>query len=344
MDYKKIEKAFNKVTKSNQIHEATLLVENSNGDFSYSTGYGNRNIDSLLVMASITKLFTTTCILILQEKGCLSFNDKLSKFFNKSELEGLIVIGDNDYSFDLTISDLLFQVSGLPDSFEEGGKMVEALISQNDSYVTFQETLKATKALKPQFIPRTGSKAYYSNINFELLGEIIEKITQTPLNQIYKQFIFDPLALSKTYLPLDNTDIIPEIYYKRERLHRPLLIMSSRASGGCISTTKELMVFLKAFWNGTLFNKSVFKELAIYRKVQSSKGPINYGGGYMQIPLNGAITFFMGKGELLGHSGSTGSFAFYYPQKDLFFVGDVNQMANPAIPIRLSIQLAMLAK
>jgi hypothetical protein len=44
---------------------------------------------------------------------------------------------------------------------------------------------------------------------------------------------------------------------------------------------------------------------------------------------------------LIGHSGSTGSFAFYYPYKDLFFVGDVNQMSNPALPIRLVIKLAM---
>ncbi len=52
----------------------------------------------------------------------------------------------------------------------------------------------------------------------------------------------------------------------------------------------------------------------------------------------------MGKGELIGHSGSTGSFAFYYPIKDLYIVGDLNQMANAALPIRLSIQTALAAK
>lgn len=61
----------------------------------------------------------------------------------------------------------------------------------------------------------------------------------------------------------------------------------------------------------------------------------------MQIPLDGITTLFMGKGELLGHSGSTGSFAFYYPDKDLFIVGDLNQMDNPALQIRLAMQLAM---
>lgn len=73
-------------------------------------------------------------------------------------------------------------------------------------------------------------------------------------------------------------------------------------------------------------------------------GPICYGGGYMQLPLDGIINLFLGKGELIGHTGSTGSFAFYYPVKDLFFVGNINQMSNPAIPFRLSMQLAMASK
>jgi len=49
----------------------------------------------------------------------------------------------------------------------------------------------------------------------------------------------------------------------------------------------------------------------------------------------------MGKGELLGHSGSSGSFAFYYPEKNLYIVGDLNQLDNPALPIRLVMRLAM---
>ena len=52
----------------------------------------------------------------------------------------------------------------------------------------------------------------------------------------------------------------------------------------------------------------------------------------------------MGKGELIGHSGHSGSFAFYYPHKDLFFVGDVNQLANPGLPIQLVMKLAMTIK
>ena len=64
----------------------------------------------------------------------------------------------------------------------------------------------------------------------------------------------------------------------------------------------------------------------------------------MQIPLEGIVSLFMGEGELIGHTGSTGSFAFYYPIKDLFFVGDINQIAYAALPTRLSMKLAMATK
>ncbi len=165
-----------------------------------------------------------------------------------------------------------------------------------------------------------------------------------PLNEIYKQFIFEPLGLRNTYLPVSENDSVPNVYYKNTDIHRPKFVMSSRASGGCVSTAHEMMIFIKAFFSGDLFNKSILNKLSSYNKLQASMWPIHYGGGYMQIPLGGLTTLFMGKGELKGHSGSTGSFAFYYRLKDLYIVGDLNQMASAALPIRLSMQIALAAK
>jgi len=66
--------------------------------------------------------------------------------------------------------------------------------------------------------------------------------------------------------------------------------------------------------------------------------------GYMQIPMNSLHTLYMGKGELIGHSGSTACGAFYYKLKNLYIVCDFNQMANPALPIMVTMKLAMAAK
>jgi len=227
---------------------------------------------------------------------------------------------------------------------EEGSSESKKRAVYNDVLIDINEAIIKTKDIKPRFAPGTAKRAHYTNINSELLGKIIESITNSTLEDVYRQFIFDPLKLKNTYLPKDEDDLVPYIYYKDTALHRPKLLKSIRASGGCVSTARELMVFIKAFFKGKLFNPAVFDELKVNNRLQASMLPIHYGAGYMRIPLSGFATLFMGQGELIGHSGSTGSLAFYYPEKDMFFIGDVNQMGNPAMPVRLVMRLAMSMK
>lgn len=337
----RVKKIFEKFTKNKQIHESVLLIENSSEDFSYHLEYGGKKTDTLILTASITKLFTSTCILILKEQGKLSLDDKIAKYFEEDMLSSLHIYKGQEYSMDLTLSHLLFHTSGLPDAIEEGSNKAKKRASHKDRQISIDEIIQKTKQLKPHFGPDTGKRAHYANVNFDLLGKIIEIVTDSTLEDVYKQFIFDPLGLKNTYLPINENDFVPNVYYKDTSFYLPKTIRSIRASGGCISTARELMIFIKAFFGGRLFNKTIFHELDVNNKLQATMSSIHYGAGYMKIPLGGLVTLFMGKGELLGHSGSTGSFAFYYPASDLFFVGDVNQMANPALPVQLVMRLAM---
>ncbi len=336
----KIKKIFYSSIASKQIHEAVLLVENGSGEFSVNFEYGGKTIDTPIQAASVGKLFTTACILILQEQKKLSLDNPVVDYFDKNTFDGLHKYKGVDYSYKLTLSDLLFQTSGLPDYEAEGGVTKRAI--KEDFHISTAELIEITKTLNPRFSPLE-KKAFYSDINFQLLGEIIERVTQTPLEEVFRNYIFEPLGLTSTYVPVKG-DFVPNVFYKNQSLFRPKLIMSLRGGGNTITTSRELMKFLKAFFNGYFFPQTIFEKLSNYRKLQISMGPIYYGGGYMQIPLNSIMTLFMGKGELIGHSGSTGSFAFYYPQKDLFFVGDTNQMAKPGLPIRLIMRLAMSVK
>lgn len=337
----KYDEIFSHVVKSRQIHESVLFIQNGNGDFSYKNEYGGKSIDAPLLMASITKLFTTTCILLLLEQGKLSLDDKVTRFFDYGNLSGLHLYKGQEYTSKLTIAHLLFQTSGLPDVSEEGKNNLRKRVLQEDMNITIDELIALTKKMKPHFAPDTLNKSHYADINFDILGEIIESATNSSLKDVFKEFIFKPLGLEKTYILIDEEDFIPNVYYKNKALSLPEYLKSCPASGGGISTTREMMVFIKAFFGGDLFNKEIFNQLEKYKKLQISYYPIQYGGGYMRIPLGGLSMFFMGKGELIGHSGSTGSFAFYYPEKDLFFVGDVNQASNPATAIRLAMRLAV---
>jgi len=239
---------------------------------------------------------------------------------------------------------LLFQISGLPDVYTEGENRYKSRVMAEDFRYTFDEMVAKTKRAAPHFKPRAKKRAYYADINFDLLGRIMENAMNRPLRELYDLYIFEPLDLKNTYLPAGKLDFVPAVYDKNRAIFRPGFIMSSGASGGCVTTAREMMKFLKAFFNGALFDVSALHDLPSFRKLQASMMPICYGSGYMRIPLNGGATLFAGRGELMGHAGSTGSFAFYYPARELFIAGDLNQMTNPALPVRLSMRIAMAAQ
>jgi CubicO group peptidase (beta-lactamase class C family) len=278
--------------------------------------------------------------LILEAQNKLSLNDTLDKYFDANVLDGLHVYKGTDYSRRLTISNLLFQTSGIPDWFEEGG--AKKLLIENDIFLSFEEKLASIKKIKPYFAP--GARTRYSDTNFVLLVKIVENITKMTMAEVCREWIFKPLNMQKTYLPIGEKDFVTNVFYRNKSMYRPNTLRCASESGDAITTARELMIFLKAFFNGTFFDKNVFTKLSKYGKLQITMGPTYYGGGYMQIPLNSLMTLFMGKGELLDHCGATGSVAFYYPEKDLYFVGDVNQLANPGAPIRLVMRLAMTLK
>jgi len=340
MQIEKLQSIFKRAVSTKNIHEAVLLVENASGSFSYTGEHGGKKKDSPLLLASITKLFTTACILIMQEQGKLSLQDDLLKYFNDDEVKGLHSYKGQDYTSKLKLSSLLFQTSGLPDIFEEGKNPLKKQVIEADMSVHFNEIVALTKTTPAHFVPDSKQQAHYADINFDLLGEIIERVMEMPLHQAYEQLLFLPLGLTNTYLPIADADIVPLIYYKNVAIHRPKYLKCCRASGGAISTAEELMIFIKAFFQGRLFKQEIFKQLEHYKKLQMSMFPLAYGGGYMRITLKSPLTLFMGKGELIGHSGSTGSFAYYYPEKDIFLVGDVNQLTNPSLPVKLMMQIA----
>ncbi|MCL2699114.1 MAG: beta-lactamase family protein, partial [Defluviitaleaceae bacterium] len=251
---------------------------------------------------------------------------------------------DGEHSQEITIKHLLSHTSGLPDYFEAGGAKTNAI--KGDFYMSFEDKLTTTKKIYSNFAPGAVGKAHYSDMNFDLLGEIIEKITETPLEKVYKDFIFEPLGLTKTYLVTDENDFVPNIYYKDKPLHRPKALMSYRASGGTVTTARETMLFLKGFLNGAVFPKSMFDTLAVYNQLSFPMSSMFYGVGYMKLPITPMISFMMGKGfkskgELIGHNGSTSCCAFYYPLKDLYIVCDCNQLANPGLATRVAVRLAL---
>ena len=338
---KSYEDLFDKYIRTKKIFESVVLINNGTGETMFSKAYGEKTIDSPIVAARITKMFTAACIFTLIQQGYnITLNDSLLDFYEPAYLRGLHVYKGKDYSCELKISDLLYQTSGLADIYEEGKDNIKRQAIISDTFITFEKNIALTKEREAHFPPNYKANAHYADINYNILGDIIEKVTKCSLESVFEQYIFSKINMSEIYLPVSEKEYIPMVYYGDKQLYRPQFIMCSKASGGCITTTRDLMIFIQAFFRGELFDKKMLDSKQ-YRKLQLSMCPIYYGSGYMRVKMGGVSTSFLGQGDLIGHSGSTGSFAFYYPNKELFFVGDFNQMKYPTLPIRFVMQLAM---
>jgi CubicO group peptidase (beta-lactamase class C family) len=246
-----------------------------------------------------------------------------------------------DYSNVLTISNLMAHTSGLPDYFEDkspdGRSLMQKLQEGADQSWNFEQTVEMSKKMNPKFAPDTTGKAHYSDTNFQLLGKIIEEIYGKSISQVMQEQIFIPLGLTKTYLYDDSSDKTPAVmYFKNKALDIPKAMTSFAADGGIVSTSAETMVFLKAFFNGTFFPKTYLPELYKWNSVMF---PLEYGAGIMKFQLPAIFTLFRKMPAFIGHSGLSGAFAYYIPEKDVYLTGTVNQIHNPGTSYKMLIRI-----
>jgi uncharacterized protein YbbC (DUF1343 family)/CubicO group peptidase (beta-lactamase class C family) len=149
----------------------------------YEKVYGNRalepavepmTLDTIFDAASITKVAATTpSIWLLIQRGKIAIDDPVQKF-----------IPDFPYA-DVTIRHLLTHTSGLrPD------------LDLKDPWSGYDTAMKLITQEKLTNAP--GYVFRYSDINFELLGEIVARVSGVPLDQFAKKEIFDPLGMTDT--------------------------------------------------------------------------------------------------------------------------------------------------
>lgn len=309
------------VTRKN-IFSAVICVENSEGSISQVGAGGNMEEETPYFIASVTKLFITAIILKLKTENRLQLDDPIANYLSEDIVSGLHILNGVDYSSQITIKHLLSNTSGIPDYFTF--KAFRELLKGQDQSWPLERTLETVKQMKPKFIPGQKGKVHYCDTNFQLLGKIIETITGKPLHNVFKECIFDVLNLNNTYVYIDKEDFRPSpFYYKSKQLHIPQFMSSIQADGGIVSTAREMMLFYKAFWGGKLFPKKEIIEITSDWNLLFMPGLFYYGIGISRQPYS---IFSFNKEGLIGHWGQSGAFAFYHPQKDLFFTGTVNQV------------------
>src|SRR5436190_21990678 len=132
-------------------------------------------------IGSISKQFTAAAILLLQEQGKLSLDDKVSKY-----------VPDLTRANEVTIRQLLSHTPGYQDYCPQDYVMPGMLKPTN------AQQIMDTWAKKPlDFDP--GTKWQYSNTNYVVAGVIVEKIAHMPLLQFLQQKVFAPLGIKSTF-------------------------------------------------------------------------------------------------------------------------------------------------
>lgn len=259
-------------------------------------------------IGSVTKSFTAMVILSLVEEEKLSLNDKVNDLLH------------SDLFNNITVNHLGTMSSGLP-NYTSDSKFIKILESQPSKVWKPTELLKNALRHKPHFEPGRGW--HYSNTNYILLGMIAEEVTGKTMAELYTEYIFDPLKLTETYVPITNmigepapsgymysyfddpsigNNVLREVteYYDPSQAYY---------AGYLISTLDDLKIFAKAFTEKVLEHECSF--------ISTSFG--QYGFGICKI------------GDWYGHDGSIygfSSYMMYNPKYDITIITLCNMQAN----------------
>ncbi|MFN7252374.1 MAG: serine hydrolase domain-containing protein [Anaerobacillus sp.] len=313
------------------VFSAVLRVESGDNSFSWTGAAGEMQKDSQYFIASVTKLYVTAIVMGLIEEGKLNLNDKIAKYMPSEYMQGLHVLKGVDYSNDITVEHLISNTSGLPDYFfhkqANGKTAASSLLEGNDQSWNLDTTIQTAKKLTPNFPPGKKGKAAYSDTNYQLLGRVIEIITENRIDGVFKEYLFNKLSLRHTYVFKDISDNAPvPFYYKSKKLWLPNYMVSVPAEGGIVSTAEESMFFIKEFFNGRFFPKENIEKLKKWNLILPPPSIFYYGIGLEKLFTPRIISPFKPIKEIVGFWGQTGSFAWYHPDTDLYFCGTTNQI------------------
>ena len=136
--------------------------------------------DTRFAIGSITKQFTSACILLLAEEGKLSTSDKVAKWF-----PGLTKANE------ITVLDLMNHVSGYPDYYP-----LDFVDRAMQRPIAVDDLIERFGTRKLDFAP--GSRYSYSNTGYVILGGIVSKVSGEPFASFLERRILKPLGLVHT--------------------------------------------------------------------------------------------------------------------------------------------------
>lgn len=242
------------------VNGSVLVAEHGKVIYKKSFGFAdaknklmNRE-ESRFQLASITKIFTSTAILQLRDKGKLNLDDPLNRYFPEFPYP------------DISIRHLLSHTSGLPDF-----QIFEELVEKSPSKTfTNADIVPALKAWKTPLASKPGDSWGYSNPGYCLLALLIEQVSGLKFEDYVRQQIFVPTGMANSYFETDKLPA-PDLNKAKEQSYRLLFDNELQAvemakwrgftgNGGIISTAGDLLRFDQALYSGRLLKPSTLDD------------------------------------------------------------------------------------
>jgi D-alanyl-D-alanine carboxypeptidase len=268
------------------------------GQIAYTKGYGKARLatDSMGAEAaeprmrysvgSISKQFTAASILLLEQEGKLSLDDKVSRY-----------VPDLTRAKEITIRMLLSHTSGYQDYWPEDYLMPPMLEA-----TTAQHILDVWAKKPLDFEP--GTKWQYSNTNFVIAGRIVEMVSGEPLMQFLEEQVFHPLGMEEVWnsdvKKLGDTDAQG---YSRNALGplRP----SQKEGAGWMFAAGELAMpaYDLAQWDVSMMNRSLLSQKSydeMFTSIHLKDGTDSHYGLGLDIRDMNGHPYLEHSGEVMG--------------------------------------------
>ncbi len=299
-----------------------VVIAGHNGHIVFQKAYGNRSLipqpepmteDTIFDVASLTKVLATApAVMQLYEQGRFRLNDPVAQYLPEFAVNG---------KQDITIRQLLTHYSGLPPD-----------VALEDPWVGKQEGLRRAFASKPVTAP--GVQFRYSDINFIVLGALVEKLSGLTLDQYQHRFVAQPLGLEHMrYLPPEawRSRIAPTQYdhgvMLRGVVHDPTARRMGGVAGhaGIFSTAGDVAIYAQNLLDQLAGRPSSFPLQQLTLEKMTTPGQPATGTALRGLGWDIESPYSSNRGELFpvgsfGHTGFTGTSIWMDPTSDTYVV------------------------
>ena len=281
------------------LHDGKIVYREAFGRRAIKPDPEPMTVDTDFDMASVTKsIATATLVMLLVEKGKLKLNEPVATYWPEFAANGKDKI---------TVENLLLHTSGL--------------IADNPISDYADGPAKAFERicqLKPQ--TPVGSAFKYSNVNFIVLGELVGRISGTPLDVFAKRNIFEPLGMTHTgFRPTESMrpNCAPteqrEGRWMRGEVHDPRAYALGGVAGhaGLFSTADDVLIYARMILDGGKAGdgRQVLKPETV--KLMTTPRPVPNGQRAYGWDVDTSYSRNRGslfpRGKSFGHTGFTGT-------------------------------------